>query len=381
MSSAEPDTLIGWDVGGAHVKACLVQGGAVHDIAQWRCPLWQGLDQLDLVLQLAAARWAHPGPAGGAGALLRRVRHAVTMTGEVVDCFADRAQGVRQLAARLSETLGPRLMLYGGAEGWIAPGAATTRWRAIASANWHASAHWLAARIDSNGDSNGDSKGESNGDALLVDIGSTTTDLIAVSAGHVRAQGHTDAARLACGELVYLGVVRTPLCALAPQVAFADDTVNVMNEFFATTADVYRLTGELDPAHDQHPAADGGGKDLAGSRQRLARMIGRDAADADEGDWLALAQVWRSAQIRTIGSQLLRVAERGAVAADAPLVAAGCGDFLVAGLADALGRPWRSFSEQVPITRGVATTEATSLRRWAQVCAPAVAVALLAGSA
>ena len=39
-----------------------------------------------------------------------------------------------------------------------------------------------------------------------------------------------------------------------------------MNEFFATTADVYRLTGELDPAHDQHPSADNAPKDLAATR-------------------------------------------------------------------------------------------------------------------
>ena len=51
-----------------------------------------------------------------------------------------------------------------------------------------------------------------------------------------------------------------------------------MNEWFATTADVYRLLGELDPAHDQQPAADNGDKDLPATRRRLARMIGRDAA-------------------------------------------------------------------------------------------------------
>ena len=63
-------------------------------------------------------------------------------------------------------------------------------------------------------------------------------------------QADTDAARLATGELVYHGVVRTPLCALAARVPFRGSAVSVMNEFFATTADVYRLTGELDPAHD-----------------------------------------------------------------------------------------------------------------------------------
>src|SRR5688500_7919812 len=94
-----PDTsgpVLGWDVGGAHVKACLVSGGAVRDIAQWPCPLWQGLQQLDAVLVQARARWPQ--------AWQEQARHVATMTGEMVDLFTDREQGVLRLAARLAET-------------------------------------------------------------------------------------------------------------------------------------------------------------------------------------------------------------------------------------------------------------------------------------
>jgi len=41
------------------------------------------------------------------------------------------------------------------------------------------------------------------GDALLVDIGSTTTDLVAVHNGRVQATGRSDFERLISGELVY----------------------------------------------------------------------------------------------------------------------------------------------------------------------------------
>ena len=98
---------------------------------------------------------------------------------------------------------------------------------------------------------------------LLVDIGSTTTDLIAFHGGVVPTTSRSDAQRLASGELVYQGVVRTPLCALARRIGWRGEQLNVMNEFFATTADVYRLTGELDPAHDQQPSADHAAKDQA----------------------------------------------------------------------------------------------------------------------
>jgi hypothetical protein len=79
MPTAERLT-IGWDIGGAHVKACLLQRGQVIDAAQWGCSLWQGLDHLARALEAARARW--PG--------LGAAQHAVTMTGEMVDLFPDR---------------------------------------------------------------------------------------------------------------------------------------------------------------------------------------------------------------------------------------------------------------------------------------------------
>ncbi|WP_280151523.1 hydantoinase/oxoprolinase family protein [Piscinibacter sp. XHJ-5] len=345
-----PDAvLVGWDIGGAHVKACRVEAGEVRDIAQWPCPLWQGLHHLDAVLGQARQRWPQ--------AWSREGRHVATMTGEMVDLFPDRAHGVAQLAAHLAERLGPTLRLYAGPGRWVAPHDGAASWQAIASANWRATAQWLAPRVR---------------EAVLVDIGSTTTDLIALRDGAIAARGASDAERLASGELVYQGVVRTPLCALAPRVPFGGQVVNVMHEFFATTADVYRLTGELDPAHDQQPTADGQPKDLPATRRRLARMVGRDALDALPAQWLELAQAWRTAQLEDIAGQFARVAEDAGVGADAPVIGAGCGAFLAAALAARAGRRYRRFAQCAP------QGPADPFEYWADVCAPAVAVALLA---
>jgi probable H4MPT-linked C1 transfer pathway protein len=346
-----PGCIVGWDVGGAHLKACLVEGGAVRDAGQWPCALWQGLQQLDAALEAVRRHWPM---AWGAS-----TRHVVTMTGEMVDLFAHRQEGVARLAGHLAERLGPSLAFYGGRAGWVAPHETAAQWAAIASANWRASAELLAARVP---------------DALLLDIGSTTTDLVPVRGGRVVAEGDGDAERLSTGELVYQGVVRTPLCALGPRVTFGEREVNVMNEFFATTADVYRLTGELDPAHDQHPPADLAGKDATSTRQRLARMIGRDARDADAPAWLALAHAWRAAQLAEIEGQLRRVIASAALPARAPLVAAGCGAFLVHELAARLGRESLGYVRAVRAVPG----EHDGLARRAALCAPALAVAVLA---
>ena len=344
------DRVVGWDIGGAHVKACLMEGGRVQDVAQWPCPLWQGLEQLDAALRQARERWPH--------IWSDATCHAATMTGEMVDLFASREEGVHCLSVELSRLLGPSLRLYAGAHGWIAPDAVACHWDAVASANWRATAELVACRLP---------------EAVLLDIGSTTTDLIPVRDGHVVVRGTCDAERLATGELVYQGVVRTPLCALAQRVTFGGRLTNVMNEFFATTADVYRLTGELDPEHDQQPAADNGSKDAMATRKRLARMLGRDACDADAQQWTTLAHGWRALQLQEIAGQLARVIAASDLSADAPVVSAGCGDFLAGVLAAKAGRSVQRFAGDIVPLSG----STPQLARWVQVCAPAVAVATL----
>lgn len=335
--------IIGWDVGGAHLKAALVEHGAVADVMQVPCTLWQGLEAIDAALASVRARWPHA----------RDARHAVTMTGEMVDLFPDRAAGVSALVQHLARALGTRTW-YFTADAWLDAGEAQAGWPRVASANWLATASWVASRIF---------------DALLIDIGSTTTDIIPIHRGTVAAVGNSDAARLESGELVYQGVVRTPVCALAQRVRFRGAESNVMNEWFATSADVYRLTGELDAAYDQHDTADHRGKDRAASCARLARMIGRDARDAREAEWLDLARTLRSAQMRLIEDSVTHVLATSSLAVDAPVVAAGCGDFLVRELADRLGRRCIEFDRLFDASGAVA--------RWARVCAPSAAVALL----
>jgi probable H4MPT-linked C1 transfer pathway protein len=338
-------SVIGWDVGGAHVKACRLDGGAITDIALWPCALWQGMERLEQAFALAAARW--PG--------LRSAQHAVTMTGEMADLFTDRERGVRRIAQCSVQALGHGVRFFAGDAGWCAPDGAGAAWASIASANWLASARLAARRV---------------GEGVLVDVGSTTTDVIALRGGRVAGTSRSDAERLASGELLYHGVVRTPLCAVARRIGFRGASRNVMNEFFAQAADVYRLTGELDAAHDLHPSADNAAKDRPATRQRLARMIGLDARDATDADWLALARAWRAEQLALIAQAVAQVASAHGVAHDAPLVAAGCGSFLLDDIAAASGRPLHAvFDSPAPCGAEVA--------RWARVCAPSVAVALL----
>jgi uncharacterized hydantoinase/oxoprolinase family protein len=116
--------------------------------------------------------------------------------------------------------------------------------------------------------------------------------------------------------------------------------------------------------------ADGREKTVAASRARLARMVGADAADADEAAWTALARWFAEAQIRTMIDGAMLVLSAASLPDTAPIVGAGVGAGVIAAVARRLGRnqvPFASLIDAAPSTRDAASR-----------CAPAAAVALLA---
>ena len=334
-------TVIGWDIGGAHVKAARIEGGRVAAVRQLPCPLWQGTEKLAPVLDTLRAEF-------GTAEL-----HAATMTGELADVFPDRRAGVLAITAALVAAL-PRcvLLLYAGRSGFVPPSAVDEQVEQIASANWHASAS-LAAR---------------QGDALFIDVGSTTTDIVPLRDGRAQARGVSDAERLASGELVYTGLTRSFVMALGSRAPFAGGWTTLAAEYFASTADVHRILGTLDEHADQLGTADGRPKTIAASCARLARMIGRDASGGSDEQWRALAAWFAEMQLRHIHDGALQVLSGAELPDDAPVVAAGVGAAIVRRLADRLARPCVSFA-------GLFDAGAVE---WAEACAPAVAVGLLA---
>ncbi|HQN65295.1 MAG TPA: hydantoinase/oxoprolinase family protein [Methylophilus sp.] len=315
MSKAE---IVGWDIGGAHLKFALLNAsGDLLAIEQRPCALWRGLDVLEYAIRDAVKNYH-----------LQGSRHFATMTGELVDLFDSRSQGVLAIADSVSNILGPNTRFYAACNGWVAAAKTKGLERHIASANWHASASWLAQHIK---------------DALLVDIGSTTTDIIAISNGSVQMDSVSDAERMRDDSLVYSGVVRTPVMALANKLSFEGVLVNVAAEYFATTADVYRLLGLLDPNYDMADTADGKGKSLTDSARRLARMLGHDLEDKSLNVWRDLANTCKQIQMQQIKTAVL-----GKLNPGTKIIGAGVGEFLVKAIAEGIGQVYEPVSASFP---------------------------------
>jgi probable H4MPT-linked C1 transfer pathway protein len=338
--------IIGWDLGGANLKLALLEGGHITRVVQVPCPVRQDRGKFDAALKEALALC----PASA--------RHAVTMTGELSDVFTDRAEGIAYLVSMMQEGTGGNAVFYGGRAGFLAAEEANARPLDVASANWHASATLIADHC---------------ADGIFIDVGTTTTDLIPLRAGLPATRGYTDAERLAARELIYAGVVRTPVMAFSRLAPFAGHVQGIAAERFATMADVYRLTDDLPHGADPYPTPDLRGKSKEESAARLARMLGRDASEAPLEAWVELASFFAGLQLSELVEAGRALTHREALAPDAPVIGAGCGRFLARRLASELGRPYRDFAEMIPC--------ATGARAMATSCAPAVAVALLAAKA
>jgi (4-(4-[2-(gamma-L-glutamylamino)ethyl]phenoxymethyl)furan-2-yl)methanamine synthase len=334
--------VIAWDIGGVHLKVARAEDGRIVKAGQYASPLRSGTELLQQAL-VQARNDIGPGD-----------RNVITMTGELADTFTSRQDGVEQLTS-LAERELENVSVYAGPSGFVAGAQARGHSMEIASANWHASAAFIATRRNA---------------ALFIDLGSTTTDVVPVADGRVAARGYTDAERLAAGELVYTGLVRGFVMAMASRAPLDGLWTALINENFATMADVHRILGSLPAGVDLMPTADGRDRSVPASRARLARMLGSDAEQKDDKSWELLARWFAEAQIRAIVDAVMLVMSRCPPISGGPIIAAGIGMGVIAEVARRLGLAWHRFDELLDVV--------PEAQEAVCHCAPAAALAALA---
>ncbi|MTD96163.1 hypothetical protein GIW81_17625 [Hyphomicrobium sp. xq] len=334
----------GYDVGGAHLKVALTDDGRTIAVRQIPCPLWRGMEQLDAALVEAIALIA------------RAEQHAVTMTGELCELFPDRQTGVREIVSHLATELDADLRVYMGLRGFAGTATAMAEPASVGSMNFLASAALVARSLPG---------------ALLIDMGSTTTDIIPIVDSMPCPRGITDGERLMTSELIYTGLTRTDPCVVAHSGRLRGREQRLAAGGFASMADVRRILGELPDGIDQHATADGRGKSIEESIARFARVFGRDAENASPAEWRDAAREIADKQMEEIRLAATSVMAEFKQLSAAPVVVAGIGASQIAALMAQQGKAIVHFS--------TLANAAADCADWATYCAPAVAVALLAG--
>lgn len=333
--SQSNSVLMGWDIGGANLKAVRLSSEGLQ-VVQQPFAIWQRRDELVEALAHIAAELG-PVP-----------RAAVTITAELSDAFRAKREGITfvldALQAALPET---ELNIFGLDGKFHDPAIAYEQPMLVAAANWLATALLVARDF---------------ADCLLVDIGSTTTDLTPIRGGKVRAEGRNDPERLVRGELLYTGTLRTPICAIVQRVPLWGRWCPVAAELFATAQDVHLLLGHLPAEQCTSPSADGRPVTPEFAAERLARVVCADLELLGDHEIQALAHYIAGEQVRQISEAMAQV--RSGARIDSPVVAVGVGAFLAEAATARLGLNYLR-----PAT--------LALSGEASIVAPAVAVALL----
>lgn len=289
------------DIGGANLKAADGMGFALsRPFALWR---------RNRELPGAIAKLLAESPPAE--------RLAVTMTGELADCFTTKAEGVAAiLDAVQAAAASRRIDVYLTDGSWASPANAIANPLLAAASNWHALARFSARFLP-------------EGPGLLIDIGSTTCDVIPLRDGRVVARGRTDPERLAQGELVYTGVQRSPICGVVNRLDWPSRqmTCAVAQELFATTWDAYLLLGDLPEEPDSTHTADGRPATKDHAHDRLARMICADRTMVDRAEALEMARQVAEAQCQQVAAALQMVLASLA-ARPSGVVISGIGEFL-----------------------------------------------------
>lgn len=318
---------LGIDVGGANLKASYGGQKAVSKPFElWKHPHKLG----DALGELVAAV---PGS----------VAIAATMTGELADCYETKADGVRHITQALKEAAGVRRLAVYCVDGWFRTADEVCQSPISAAAsNWHALARFAARFLPSNA-------------GLLVDIGTTTTDIIPILDGNVATPSQTDCDRLLAGELVYTGVERTPVCALVHTLPFRGSDCPVAAELFATTADAYCVLergGDANRGQPGESTADGRPLIKRYAIDRLARQICADRDSFSESDAVCASRAIEQRQFDLVSQALGRVVDRlpGVGAKDSlAVVVSGSGEFL----ADKITREMAGRNEIVSLSNAL----------------------------
>jgi hypothetical protein len=301
--------VLGLDIGGANVKAAGLEyeSGSPRELRVASLPfeIWREKERLPSILR-AALESVFPAEQPQAA--------AVTMTAELSDVFATKREGVGFVLDSLAASFPGMDVFILNLQGEFIPlEGARKEPLDFAASNWLAT----ALRI-----------GQTHPDCLLIDVGTTTTDIIPILDGRVAARGRTDLDRLIAGELVYTGALRTNLAAIVQVVPIRGSLCRVSSEYFAISGDVHRILGCLPASAYSCPTPDGRDASVESARARLARLVCADGEMLTGAEIDEMARYIFDRQVDQIGDGLRQVLSRIPSGRSLPALAAGSGAFL-----------------------------------------------------
>jgi (4-(4-[2-(gamma-L-glutamylamino)ethyl]phenoxymethyl)furan-2-yl)methanamine synthase len=311
-------SIIGWDIGGANVKAAWLSqkgiGAAQVRVESRPFEIWREKDRLPVVLEEIYRSLTFGSPPHA---------QAVTMTAELSDIFKTKREGVLFVLECIRTSFPVQSIHVLGVSGdFSSVNDALLHPPDFAATNWVATVRWIAPKFPN---------------CLLIDAGSTTTDILTILDGKPCVTGRTDLERLSSGELVFTGALRTNLAAIVQSVPVRGRMCRVASEYFAISGDIHLILGHLQPQEYTCTTPDGQPPSLESARRRLARLVCADSEMISTAEIDEMARYIYCQQIRQIREGMEEVISRSPVHRKHPVLPLGMGAFLGSAAAESIG--------------------------------------------
>jgi probable H4MPT-linked C1 transfer pathway protein len=313
-------TALGFDIGGANTKAALITADkdklCAIEVAVEYFPVWKDPEKLTSVL-VGLKRKLSGGALDGVG---------VTMTAELSDAYQTKREGVQRILACVKKAF-PDIAIYvlnADAE-LVSTEVAERNPLDVAAANWAATGWLISQQLR---------------DAVIIDVGSTSTSIIPIVNGRLAAKGKTDIDKLICGELVYTGSLRTNIAAITQCVPLKRGVSAVASELFALSGDVHLVLGHITDVEYTSETADGRGRTIPEAMTRLSRVVCADTEMLSEKEILDMAEYIYQQQVEQIVAGLNQVYKftKTLASIEIPIVVTGLGkNFLARSAAEKVG--------------------------------------------
>ena len=236
--------ILGIDIGGANTKITELEGDS-YKIHHIYFPMWKKKDELvELLKNYSDADYV-----------------ALVMTAELADCYKTKKEGVEDILNKAEKAFDCPIYVFDVNGNFLGLEDAKKNYLNVSASNWVATAKFVSEFIKES--------------CILVDMGSTTTDIIPIKDKEVLAE-KTDLDRLMNNQLVYVGTLRTPVSFLANKIEFRGKLTNLSSEYFAITADISLILNKISEEDYTCDTPDGAGKDFESCLTRLARVLCAD---------------------------------------------------------------------------------------------------------
>ena len=310
--------FIGWDIGGANTKVSIIRNNS-SSFNIYRCHLWESLDSLKQLVNSICRKYKEESD----------VINIITMSGEMCDIFETRDKGVKKIL-NIFEHVTNENYIFSSSKPFFHKLKKKHNTRSISSMNWFATAMFLETKVQN---------------AIAIDIGSTTTDIMIIKNGRCKNKNFDDFSRLSSSELIYTGVFRTPINALTNQIVINKTRYCIIPESFADMSDIYRILYMIDPKKDYSETCDYRSRTHKNSLKRLSRALGFDYSVKYENILKKISEKIKLIQISMLTNKILGVMKNNFIKSDSiNFVGLGIGRFLVKKICNENKIPYKDFN-------------------------------------